>query len=84
MSVPPISKENGEKRIYAAPEYGCTIPTSLCSEGLNSHLYVTYRFIIADLVMSPFAYFLERRKIKAKDDTSTGSRVIFALSHRVE
>ncbi|MFQ6633665.1 hypothetical protein Gotur_011639, partial [Gossypium turneri] len=78
-------------KIYAAPEYGCSsdklynsyfIVEASFSEGLNSHLYVTYRFIIADLVTSPFAYFLERRKIKAKDDTSTGSRVIFALSHR--
>ncbi|KAH1081430.1 hypothetical protein J1N35_021191 [Gossypium stocksii] len=86
MSVPTISKKNGEKRVFelthsnmaywaltvrfarymphlsmVSAQISYTIPTSLCSEGLNSHLYVTYRFIIADLVMSPFAYFLERR-----------------------
>ncbi|MBA0653041.1 hypothetical protein Goklo_020246 [Gossypium klotzschianum] len=58
-------------KIYAAPEYGCSsdklynsyfIVEASFSEGLNSHLYVTYRFIIADLVMSPFAYFQERRR----------------------
>ena len=30
------------------------------NQGLNPHVYVTYRYILAGLVMSPFAYFLER------------------------
>ncbi|XWS31444.1 hypothetical protein CRYUN_Cryun23aG0076400 [Craigia yunnanensis] len=31
------------------------------NQGLNPHVYVTYRYILAGLVMSPFAYFLERK-----------------------
>ncbi|XP_039031373.1 WAT1-related protein At2g39510-like [Hibiscus syriacus] len=31
------------------------------NEGLNPHVYITYRYIFAGLAMSPFAYFLERK-----------------------
>ncbi|WRX09120.1 EamA domain - like 6 [Theobroma cacao] len=31
------------------------------NQGLNPHVYVTYRYILAGLLMSPFAYFLERK-----------------------
>ncbi|OMP09746.1 Drug/metabolite transporter [Corchorus olitorius] len=30
-------------------------------QGLNPHVYLTYRFLLAGLVMIPFAYFLERK-----------------------
>ncbi|XP_054822812.1 WAT1-related protein At4g08300-like [Prosopis cineraria] len=31
------------------------------NHGMNPHVYVTYRHIVASLVMFPFAYFLERK-----------------------
>ncbi|WOL09882.1 hypothetical protein Cni_G18635 [Canna indica] len=31
------------------------------SQGLNPHVYITYRHIVAALIMWPFAYFLERK-----------------------
>ncbi|XP_020682955.1 WAT1-related protein At4g08300 [Dendrobium catenatum] len=31
------------------------------NHGMNPHIYVTYRLVVAALIMSPFAYFLERK-----------------------
>ncbi|CAK9160075.1 unnamed protein product [Ilex paraguariensis] len=33
------------------------------NHGMNPHVYITYRHIVAGLVMLPFAYFLERTKL---------------------
>lgn len=33
------------------------------NHGMNPHVYITYRHIVAGLVMLPFAYFLERYSI---------------------
>ena len=30
------------------------------NHGMNPHVYITYRHIVAGVVMFPFAYFLER------------------------
>ncbi|KAJ0034919.1 hypothetical protein Pint_24613 [Pistacia integerrima] len=33
------------------------------NHGMNPHVYITYRHIVAGIVMCPFAYFLERKTI---------------------
>lgn len=41
------------------------------NQGLNTYVYVSYRFILAGLLMFPLAYFLERLAMQTLTHTST-------------
>ncbi|KAI9119447.1 hypothetical protein K1719_009323 [Acacia pycnantha] len=44
------------------------ITEAFFNHGMNPHVYVTYRHIVAAIAMFPFAYFLESSKLLNEDN----------------